>query len=114
MLKEVLAKRDEIEKLGRAHHARTLWLFGSAACGGFDPATSDLDFLVIFEPELEGSSWDAYWGLQEGLQTMFGRKVDLVDREAMKNPYVIESVDATRKLIYGPEESAGLPTRHAG
>ncbi|MEM9019561.1 MAG: nucleotidyltransferase domain-containing protein [Planctomycetota bacterium] len=114
MLDQVLAKRDEIETLGRTHHARTLWLFGSAACGDFDPETSDLDFLVIFEPDHEGSAWDAYWGLQEGLQAMFGRKVDLVDREAMKNRYVIESVDATRKLIYGPEEPTGLSTRYAG
>lgn len=114
MLDQVLAKRDEIEALGRTHHARTLWLFGSAACGDFDPKMSDLDFLVIFEPGQMQSAWDDYFGLKEGLEAMFGRKVDLVDREAMKNRYVIQSVDETRRLIYGPEESPGLPARHAG
>lgn len=114
MLDQVLAKRDEIEKLGRAHHARTLWLFGSAACGDFDPATSDLDFLVVFEPNQMQSAWDDYFGLKEGLEAMFERKVDLVDREAMKNRYVIQSVDETRKLIYGPEDLPSLSARHAG
>lgn len=114
MLDQILAQRDEIEKLGRAHHARTLWLFGSAACGDFDPDRSDLDFLVIFETPESGSAWDDYWGLKEGLEAMFGRKVDLVDREAMRNRYVIQSVDETRKLIYGPEEQPGVSTRHAG
>jgi len=114
MLDQVISQRDAIERLGRMYHAQAIWLFGSAACGEFDPRHSDLDFLVIYEPGHSDTAWDDYWGLKEGLQAMFDRKIDLVDRQAMHNPYVIESVEQTRELIYGPQGQSGLPARHAG
>ena len=46
--------RDELADLCRRHHVRTLEVFGSAADGTFNPATSDLDFLVEFLPLTAG------------------------------------------------------------
>ncbi|MCL5996211.1 MAG: nucleotidyltransferase domain-containing protein, partial [Chloroflexi bacterium] len=39
-----------VRELCRRYHVKTLEAFGSAVAGGFDPATSDLDFLVQFDP----------------------------------------------------------------
>ena len=93
-------KRDEIERLCRRHGVRRIELFGSAAGPGFDPAHSDLDFLVTFQ-ELEFNQYaDAYFGLLEDLQTLFQRPVDLVVASAIQNPYFLESVESSRTLVY--------------
>ena len=50
MIAEIASHREELEELCRRFHVRRLDLFGSAASDGFDPARSDLDFLVEFDP----------------------------------------------------------------
>ncbi|HEY3972056.1 MAG TPA: nucleotidyltransferase domain-containing protein [Candidatus Sulfotelmatobacter sp.] len=93
-------KRDEIERVCRRHGVRRIELFGSANGPGFDPAHSDLDFLVTFR-ELEFNQYaDAYFGLLEDLQAVFGRPVDLVVTSAIQNPYFRQAVESSRTLVY--------------
>jgi len=75
-------------------------LFGSAAVGTFDEATSDLDFLVEFLPLKPGEHADACFGLLEALQELFHRRVDLVVRRAIRNRYFEESIRASRRTLY--------------
>ncbi|MCC7017103.1 MAG: nucleotidyltransferase domain-containing protein [Rhodospirillales bacterium] len=93
-------RRAELHVLCRRYRVRRLDLFGSAATGGYRPESSDLDFLVEFDPPAPGSYADAYFGLLEGLEQLFGRPVDLVVASAIKNPYFRESVEKTRALLY--------------
>lgn len=86
--------------LCRRYGVQRLELFGSAATGRDDPVRSDLDFLVEFEPLPDGSYADAYFGLLEGLEALFGRPVDLVVASAIRNRYFRESVDQTKTLLY--------------
>ena len=58
-----------------------LRIFGSAASGGFDPERSDLDFFVDFLPEVHDLLGN-YLALTEELETIVGRKVDLVMSDA--------------------------------
>ncbi len=51
MIAEISSHREELEEVCRRFHVRRLDLFGSAASDDFDPAGSDLDFLVEFDPE---------------------------------------------------------------
>ncbi|MGH7199429.1 MAG: nucleotidyltransferase family protein [Planctomycetaceae bacterium] len=82
------------------HHVRRLELFGSAAREDYDPARSDLDFLVDFLPLQSGQHADAYFGLLEDLQHLFGRPVDLVMSRAIRNRYLRESIDESRTVVY--------------
>ena len=75
---------------------RRLDLFGSAAGDDFDPARSDLDFLVEFQPVPPGGYADAFFGLKESLEQLFGRPVDLVAAAAIRNPYFRESVEGSQ------------------
>jgi hypothetical protein len=77
-----------------------LELFGSAATGEFDPKSSDLDFLVEFDDRMESGYFEAYFGLKESLERLFERPVDLVMSKAAKNPYFLESIAASRTLLY--------------
>jgi uncharacterized protein len=93
-------KRYEIERLCRRHGVRRIELFGSATGPGFDPAQSDLDFLVTFQELGSDQYADAYFGLLEDLQALFQRPVDLVVASAIQNPYFRQAVESTRTLIY--------------
>ena len=92
--------RVGLEDLCRRYDVKTLELFGSAADGTFDPAHSDLDFLVEFLPEAAGRVFHGYFDLKESLQRLFGRPVDLVMPGAVRNPYFLEAVGRQRKVLY--------------
>lgn len=99
-LADVTARHTEIAALCRRYHVRKLDLFGSAARGTFDPERSDLDFVVTFEnlPPVEFA--DAFFGLREGLAALFGRPVDLLTADSIKNPYLRASIERSRQVLY--------------
>jgi predicted nucleotidyltransferase len=78
----------------------TLELFGSATGREFDETASDLDFLVEFKPLQPGQHADAYFGLLEDLENLFGRPVDLVMTRAIRNRYFKESIKKSRVRLY--------------
>ena len=90
----------QVSSLCRRYGVRKLELFGSATTGAFDPQRSDLDFLIDFDPDGNESLFHRYFGLNEDLETLFGRKVDLVMVGALENPYFIDSVNKTRQTVY--------------
>lgn len=99
-LAEIERRRVELEALCRRCHVSRLELFGSAATGHARPGVSDLDFLVEFGPRPVGGYADDYFGLLEGLERLFERKVDLVVGSAIKNSYFREAVEKTKALLY--------------
>ena len=92
---------DELAEICRRHHVKRLELFGSAASDNFDPEKSDIDFLVEYQLLPPAQHADAYFGLLEDLQSLFGHSIDLVEDKAIENPYFRASVDETRQPIYG-------------
>lgn len=46
------------------------------------------------------SPLDAYFGLKDALEAMFGRPVDLVSMGSVVNPYVKAAIDRDRQLVY--------------
>jgi uncharacterized protein len=92
--------RAEVTGLCARHGVRRFEVFGSAATGRFDPARSDLDFLVEFEPAPPAQMADRYFGLLEDLESLFGRRVDLVMTKAIKNPYFLQAIQPSRALLY--------------
>jgi len=92
--------RDALADLCRQYHVAQLEIFGSAATGQFQVGTSDLDFVVEFQRMPNLNAADQYFGLLFGLEKLFDRRIDLVCATAMKNPYFIQSVNHTRKILY--------------
>lgn len=78
----------------------TLYLFGSAVRGQFDPTRSDFDFLITLEDQSPGDYADNYLGLGEALETLLGRQVDLVTERSVRNPYLRETILNSRELLY--------------
>jgi uncharacterized protein len=100
MSPEIAQRKAEITQLCRHFHVHQLDLFGSAANGRDRAGESDLDFLVEFESLPVGGYADAYFGLLESLELLFGRPVDLVVNSAIKNPYFRQAIEPTRVLLY--------------
>jgi uncharacterized protein len=92
--------QGDLPALCRRCNVQRLDLFGSAATGRFEPARSDLDFLVAFEPLAPGAYADAYFGLREGLEKLFGRDIDLVTQASLANPYFREQVETERRNLF--------------
>lgn len=86
--------------LCQQYRVRDLALFGSAAGEGFNPETSDIDILVDFEPMPSTEHMQHYFGFLEALEELFQRRVDLVERTSIRNPYVLASILKSRVDLY--------------
>lgn len=100
MRPDITARAAALDALCRQFCVLRLDLFGSVLTDQYDPARSDLDFLVEFNAVPDGAYADTYFGLKEGLETLFGRPVDLVVDSAITNRDFRESVDRTKTLLY--------------
>lgn len=73
----------ELEALCRKHRVRELYVFGSAVREDFRP-DSDVDLLVVFDPEAE-RPWGGHFSeLEADLARLLGREVDLISRRAVE------------------------------
>jgi uncharacterized protein len=94
-------RRAEVAVLCEKYGVKRLDLFGSAAGHGFDPEASDLDFIVSFERRDPPELFDRYFGLNEDLEKLFGRRVDLVTEDALlKDPDFAEGISGERVSLY--------------
>jgi uncharacterized protein len=88
---------EHLKAIARQHRVKRLELFGSAARG---ESANDHDFLVEFEPMPALEHGRAYFALLHALELEVG-KVDLIELDAVKNPYFLESIKQDRVLLYG-------------
>ena len=83
----VTNKRKEIVQIARSHGATNIRVFGSLARGEADD-DSDIDFLVDLD---KGRSLFDLGGLLMDLQTLLGRRVDVVTENGLR-PRIRERV----------------------
>ena len=57
--------------------------------------------LVDFNKAEVSDYFDNYFDFKYALENLFGREVDLLEEQTIKNPYLKKNVDATKTLIYG-------------
>lgn len=93
---------QRILDLCRKHKVRKLFAFGSILTDRFNDK-SDVDLLVDFE-EIDHNTFDYvtnYFDLRDALESIFNRKVDLIEEKGLRNKYLIASINQTKQLIYG-------------
>ncbi len=93
------AKREEIAELCRTHHVRRLSIFGSAVRDDFDPEHSDVDVRVEFDERTELQLTD-HFELHDKLVELFGRKVDIISRREIENPYLQRIIEDSQVTLY--------------
>jgi uncharacterized protein len=82
MIADISLHREELRDLCRRFHVRRLDVFGSAARGDFDPARSDVDFLVEFATQNDDLA--RFLDFKQALEALLARRIDLVDRKAIE------------------------------
>ena len=101
---------DEIAELCRRYQVRKLDLFGSAATDRFDPETSDVDFLVTYQPDADLGPWASrFLEFESALAELLGRSVDLVFDQEFRNPYFRKAVEQSRTPFYEVEIAGPAP-----
>jgi len=90
---------DELQKLCKKYDIKTMYAFGSVVSDDFSPA-SDIDLLISFNEIPFDKYTDNYFELHELLEDLFQRKVDLLTEKSLSNPYFIQSIEETKRLLY--------------
>jgi len=84
----------------KRHHVARLHAFGSVLRADYRPGESDIDFLVEFQPLDASSLYKAYFALLNDLRQDLAARVDLVMSDAVRNPYIKQTIEASKQEIY--------------
>ena len=90
--------KDKIEAFCRRWKIKEFALFGSVLRDDFRP-DSDIDVLVSFAPD-GGITFDNRMEMLHELAEIFGRQVDLVEKDAIRNPFRRHDILTTKEVVY--------------
>jgi predicted nucleotidyltransferase len=91
---------DKIRDLCYKHTVTRLFVFGSILTDKYK-ITSDIDLLVDFAGVDLYNYADNYFDSKKSLEALLKRDVDLLEDKAIKNPYLRQTIDSSKQLIYG-------------
>ena len=91
--------RYQIHELCLKHSVGELVVFGSVLTDNFNDS-SDIDLVVDFSSIERKEYAGNYFNFQKSLEDLFQRKVDLLEKSALKNPFFLEVLQNTKKIIY--------------
>ena len=91
---------DKIKDLCDKYKVSRLYVFGSILTNQFGKS-SDIDFVVDFKNVNLYNYADNYFDLKTSLENLLKRQIDLLEEKAIKNPYLRQSIDSSKRMIYG-------------
>jgi len=92
--------RARLAEQCRRFGVRRLEVFGSAIRSDFDPAKSDVDFIVSFADKTPGTYADRYFDFAAAIDQLLGRKIDLLTERSIRNPYFRREIETARQIVY--------------
>jgi predicted nucleotidyltransferase len=90
---------SQLISLCEKHNVNELSVFGSILTNNFNQY-SDVDFVVDFKGVERKVYADNYFNFKKSLENLFNRKIDLLEKIALKNPYFIQVLNDTKKMVY--------------
>ena len=90
----------KLNNLCKKHKVKSLYAIGSVLTSRFRD-DSDIDLVVNFNDSEVEDSFVNFFDFQDALETLFARKVDLVDYSAINSNIFLSEVNRTRQFIYG-------------
>lgn len=92
---------DAIRALCREYGVARLEVFGSVQTDQFDPATSDIDFLVEYPEGYDYGPWlGRLQDFEESLSTLLQFPVDVVTVNALRNKWFRLEAAKTRAVVF--------------
>lgn len=100
-IKDEIAEREkDFNDVCNTHKVKYLYAFGSAISNKFDKAKSDIDLLVEIEDADPIDRGETLMSLWDTFEVFFRRKVDLLTEKSIHNPFLRQSIDSSKILIY--------------
>lgn len=99
MQRIIANKLDKLKELCQAYDVKRMYIFGSVCTNRFND-TSDIDILISFKDIPIEKYTDNYFELHYKLEELFQRKIDLLTESSVENPYLMESIEETKQLLY--------------
>ena len=101
MINPFLAEKlPEVQRLFKEHKIKRAYAFGSVVTDKFNDE-SDVDFLINYDDDLDPADrGELLISLDFKLQDFLKREVDVVTEKYLRNPYLIESINKSKELIY--------------
>lgn len=90
---------NQVISLCRKYNVRQLGVFGSVLGSDFSE-TSDVDVAVVFDRSSPNGSFDQFMGFKESLEQLFGREIDLVAADRVRNPIFARELQQAQEVIY--------------
>jgi predicted nucleotidyltransferase len=90
---------SQINKLCENHKVKQLYAFGSVLGERFSD-NSDIDLIVDFQSLDPIDYAENYFALKFSLQDLLDRPIDLLEQRAIRNKYLLKSINESKKLIY--------------
>jgi predicted nucleotidyltransferase len=90
----------ELKRLCKRYKVKSLFVFGPETSGNSN-SNSDLDFIVDINSKNPLEYAENYFNLKENLKELFKRDIDLLEERAIRNPYLAEEINKTKKVVYG-------------
>lgn len=92
--------KEQILRLCENYNVKSLYSFGSVNSKLFT-VNSDVDLMVDFNTTDPLEYTENYFELKFALEKILNRSIDLLENKAIKNPFLRESIDNSKVLIYG-------------
>lgn len=93
---------NKLTMLCKQHKVKELYIFGSILKEEFNDL-SDVDFLVQFDDIDILDYFNNYMDFKENLESLFGRQIDLLENQAIRNPIFRKVLDRDKRLVYDRE-----------
>lgn len=90
--------KEEIVAIAHEFSIQSISLFGSALRVDFRQE-SDIDLLIELSPEREYSFFDLL-EIKSRFEQLFKRKVDVIEKSSLRNPYRKKTILKTAREIY--------------
>lgn len=97
-LRNIMVPKKKIAEFCKKWHIREFSFFGSVLGASFS-AKSDIDVLVRFDCSAQHGLFEIA-AMREELEALFGRPVDIVEMDAVKNPFRRASILAAHEVLY--------------
>ncbi|MEA1987124.1 MAG: nucleotidyltransferase domain-containing protein [Candidatus Marinimicrobia bacterium] len=95
---KISINENELIEIVKNFKIKEIYFFGSILREDFS-ASSDIDILIVFQ---ENSNYSLFelMDLKEKLELCLNRKVDIVEKDGIINPYRRKEILSTARMIY--------------
>lgn len=88
----------QIEEFCRKYGVEEFSLFGSVLRDDFGP-DSDVDVMLKFKPGY-GFTFENTPDIQDDLERIFGRAVDVIEKDRIRNPFRRQAIMSSYRVVY--------------